>query len=273
MSSIEDIDRLLPSLRPRTLVSRRASLISLAVVGVFGGCGGGTSFAPEKSLGGQYVLTQVDGVAANPPAEGMTGPCPVAITDGILALQTAGAEIPQGYVITVLARPTCEVNGIPTNPTPVVDDAGGWTLNDSNLHFSSSPSNHNGSYDGQVTDFGGVSGTAHVQVSVGGHVYAFVRLDPGINRSQGISVRVVDQSGAQIAGSLVVIQLADREVNQFISIASGFPLVPAVPGQARVSVAPPTGYSFAPGQASPIFVTINPGQDAAVTVVVARSGA
>jgi hypothetical protein len=233
------------------------------------------SVEPADAIAGLYVLDQVDGnpiPPSPPPVTDDTVPCPVAVTDGQLSLEAAAPRIPQGYVFSVYSSPTCEPMGIPSDATEVAHDAGFWSLLGKELQFESSPSNGHGSYGGAVLPGNGPSGAPRVQVAFGGHTYAFLPLDQ-IRPVPGITVNVVDQSGARVDGALVVIRLSDREVDRSFT-SSALPLSPriGVPGPAWVSIAPPKGYGFALGQQNPVTVTIVSGEITQVVVVVVKTG-
>src|SRR5947207_2811116 len=61
------------------------------------------SIAPAEAVGGLYVLDRVDGKPVTSVTEVATGPCPVVVTDGLLALQTQTPKTPQPYSILIIA--------------------------------------------------------------------------------------------------------------------------------------------------------------------------
>lgn len=234
-------------------------------------CSIGSATDPDASrLTGLYILTEVDGVPlpVPPPAPGSRDPCPPAITDGQFSL-LQGPRSPQGYTISVVSTRACDPEGIPIDGTEVVHDAGLWSLDGSRISFASSPYNRNGNYQGTVET---VSTVPTISVPLGGHTYTFRRLDPARANSGSVTVFVVDSQGMRVAGALMVFHSADGIVTRAFSGNAFDPLITdAAPGNEVISIAPPPGYTFAPGQPNPINATIVSEQITRVTVVLAKT--
>jgi hypothetical protein len=153
----------------------------------------------------------------------------------------------------------------------VVNDGGFWSVDGSQLHFVSSPSNAHGSYNGAVIAGNGSSGAPDVQVTLGGHTYEFLHLNE-VRTETGITVNVVDQAGAKLEGALVVIRFADRQVDRVFTdtVVNTWDRI-GFAGPATTSVSPPRGYGFAPGQVNPTIVTIVSDQTTQVVIVLAKT--
>ena len=215
---------------------------------------------------GLYILTHVDGapLPSPPAAPGAADPCPPAITDGQFSLEE-GPGTPQLFTISVFASRACDPGGIPTAGTEVVKDAGGWSITGNQLSFTSSPYNGHGSYQGTVDS---VASVPVVSIPFGGHTYTFRRIDPYADQQAGVTVTVVDESGARVGGALMVFHSPNGLVDRGFSLTTGTPLaVPASVGTEVINIGPPSGYTFAPGQSNPVAVQITSGQLAQVTVV------
>ena len=222
-------------------------------------------------MGGLYILAQVDGVSlpAPPPAPGSAVPCPPAITDGELDLTPAGTRNFQSYGILAYQTRACDPGGIPIDATSILSDAGDWSIAGNQISFSSSPYNRQGSYKGIVES---TSPVPIVTVQFGGHTYTYRRLADQTRQSSGVVVLLVDQQRARVGGALVVFHDANGRVIRSISGTTDPQVAaPASPGTEVINIAPPTGYTFAPSQPSPVTLTLTANQVDTTTVVFAKT--
>jgi len=253
---------------------RSGQIILVALSALLLGCnlGSNTTGPGVQPVLGLYILTQMDGapLPSPPAAPGSANPCPPAVTDGEFSL-IQGPRTPQLYTLSVLASRACDPGGIPTDVTGVAHDGGGWSINGSQISFTSSPSNDHGSYRGTVES---LSPVPIVSVPFGGHTYTFRRLDPQRDQSAGVALTIVDESDAPVAGALFVFHSSNGQVVRGFSGTSTKPLsAPASLGTEVINIAPPSGYTFAPGQSNPVEVEIKSGEMAQVTVVLTKTTA
>lgn len=252
-------------------VQRRSHVVLCACSALLLGCSAGSSTTgPDVSpVRGLYILAQVDGepLPSPPAALGSADPCPPAITDGEFSL-SQGPRTPQLYTLSVVATRACDPGGIPIEPNGVASDAGGWSITGSQLNFTSSPSNRHGSYRGTVES---LSPVPIVSVPFGGHTYTFRRLDAPQAPPGYVAVTVTDQLGAAVNSALIVFHYSNGQVQRAHSRTTGEPQLGGTsPGAVVINIAPPAGYTFAPGQANPINSTIVSGQTTQVTVVLTK---
>ncbi len=235
-------------------------------------CGIGGTTAPDVSaLSGSYILSAVDGapLPVPPPAPGSADPCPPAVTDGQLSL-LQGPRVPQGYSISVALSRACDLNGIPTDATFVVDDAGTWSSNGNRISFQSSPYNRKGTYQGTVET---ASRTQIISVPSSGHTYTFRQLDSTRPLSGFIVVNVLDDKGSLVDGTFMVFHSADGVVQRATFYTSASPILASpAPGVVVINIAPPRGYTLAPGQANPVSASVVSGQKTQVTIMLVKSG-
>ena len=251
---------------------RTSPIVLFALSGLLLGCnlGSNTTGPGVDAVRGLYILTQVDGapLPSPPAAPGSADPCPPAVTDGEFSL-SQGPRTPQLFTLSALASRACDPGGIPTDVTEVAFDAGGWSLSGSQISFTSSPSNRQGSYRGTVDS---LSPLPVVSVPFGGHTYTFRQLDPHRDQSGGVALTIVDESGAPVPGALFVLHWSDGEVLRGYSATSKGPISAAASlGTEVINIAPPAGYTFAPGQTNPINATIVSGQTTQVSVVLVKT--
>lgn len=236
-------------------------------------CTTGSATSPEASaVGGLYVLALVDGapLPVPPPSPGSSVPCPSAITDGSLSLLPAGVERPQLYSISVYASRACDPDGIPAEPTYVVNEAGSWSISGSRIGFVPSRYFEQGAHEGTLQRTGSAP---EIVVAMGGRTYTFRSTQPARDQAGTVAVQVVDEQGARVAGALLVFRSADGLVTRGASSASGPAFATSVaPGTLVVGVRPPTGYAIAPAQVNPVTATVAPGQTTQLTLVLAKIG-
>jgi hypothetical protein len=169
----------------------------------------------------------------------------------------------------VEASRACDPGGIPIDATDVVKDGGNWSINGSQISFTSSPYNRQGSYQGTVDS---LSPVPIVSILFGGHTYTFRRLNTTRDQTGGVALTIVDDSGARVAGALFVFHSSNGQVVRGFSGTSKSPLAaPASLGTEVINIAPPSGYTFAPGQSNPVEVEIKSGEMAQVTVVLTKT--
>lgn len=264
-------------MKPRpcnAVIQRTSRAVLFAFSALLLGCslGPNTTGPGVRPVLGLYILTQVDGapLPSPPAAPGSADPCPPAVTDGEFSL-SQGPRTPQLYTLSVVASRACDPGGIPSEATGVASDAGSWSINGSQISFTSSPSNGHGKYRGTVDS---LSHEPVVSVPFGGHTYTFRRLDPHRDQSAGVALTIVDESGAPVPGALFVFHSSDGEVVRGYSGTSKSPLSgPASLGTEVINIGPPSGYTFAPGQSNPVEVEIKSGELAQVTVVLMKTTA
>lgn len=251
----------------------RVIFLGLLLFGCKGATGPGA--APEvsevSSVGGLYLLTQVDGapLPVPPAAPGTADPCPPAITDGELSLLPPGGErTALFYALSVYSSRACDPDGIPVDASVVVKDAGSWNLDGDHVTFASNQYYRLGTYRGTVHN---VSPNAEISFQLQNHTYVFQRLDPRRDVSSSVTAIIVDQEGTRVGGTLIVFHSPNGQVQRAFSGTTGTPvIVPAAPGTEVINVAPPLGYTFAPGQTNPVKALIKGGEMTRVTVVLAR---
>lgn len=244
----------------------------VALVALLLGCdaGSNTTGPGVRAVRGLYILTQVDGapVPSPPAAPGTADPCPAAITDGEFSL-SQGPRTPQVFTFLVMASRACDPGGIPSEATGVANDAGDWSIKGSQISFTSSPYHGNGSYRGTVES---LSPEPIVSVPFGGHTYTFRRLNAPDALPGYVAVTETDQAGAAVDYVLVVFHYSNGQVQRAHSGTTAAPqLGGGSPGRLVINIAPPAGYTFAPGQANPVDTTIVSGQTTQVTVVLMKT--
>ncbi|MEO7216783.1 MAG: hypothetical protein ABI026_01180 [Gemmatimonadaceae bacterium] len=170
-----------------------------------------------------------------------------------------------------MATRACNPGGIPTEPTGVASDAGGWSISGSQISFTSSPSNRHGSYRGTVDS---LSPEPVVSVPFGGHTYTFRQLNAPQAPPGYVAVKVADQLGAAVDYALIVFHYSNGQVQRAQSRPTGEPQLGGTsPGPVIINIAPPAGYTFAPGQANPVNAAIVSGQTTQVSVVLVKTTA
>jgi hypothetical protein len=87
-----------------------------------------------------------------------------------------------------------------------------------------------------------------------------------------VAVTVADQLGAAVNYALIVFHYSNGQVQRAHSRTTGAPQLGGTsPGPVTINIAPPDGYTFAPGQANPVDATIVSGQTTQVSVVLAKT--
>lgn len=260
--------------RCNAVCQRRSHVVRVALVVLLLGCDAGSNATGPgvKPVLGLYILTRVDGapLPSPPAAPGTADPCPPAITDGEFSL-SQGPRTPQVFTLLVMASRACDPEGIPSEATGVASDAGDWSINGSQIRFTSSPYHGNGSYRGTVES---LSPEPIVSVPFGGHTYTFRRLKAPDALPGYVAVTVTDQLGAAVNYALIVFHYSNGQVQRAYSRATGAPqLGGGSPGPLVINIAPPAGYTFAPGQANPVDTTIVSEQTTQVSVVLVKTSA
>jgi hypothetical protein len=256
-----------------TFHQRLPGAIAIALLSIGCGLSCGNVTDPEaNAVGGVYILTQVDGVTLPdpPPAPGSPVPCPPAITDGEMDLTPVGERNFQQYVILANQTRACDPDGIPVDATSVLHDGGDWSISGNKISFSSSPSNRQGNYTGTVTS---TSPVPVVTVSLGGHAYTYRRLADQERPSADVTVLVIDPQGHPVGLALVVFRSASGLVTRsFTDTGTTRPRfrVLSSPGIEVISIGPPAGYTFAPGQQNPVMLTIGTNEIDTVKVVLTK---
>ncbi len=252
---------------------RQVRLLSSSLL-LFTACSSSASTDPViPTVAGVYLLQRADGAVlpVPPPAPGSTDPCPAAITDGALSLGDAPQDraLPPLYTVYVIGSRACDPNGIPAEPKEVARDAGVWSASRDVVAFNSNARFGLGNYQGALqADASGPS----ISLRIGGHEYSFRKLDPTLQAFGTVAVAVLDQQGLRVGGALIVFHLSNGQVSRGVSSDAGPAFATsASPGSTRINIAPPSGYTFAQGQANPVIVPLSTERMTEVTVLLVRT--
>lgn len=223
----------------------------------------GPNVAP---VSGTYILERVDGVPL-PTSIASTGGCPRAITRGVLRFDPRYGDSPPLYGWDITVAATCD----PSRPqiAPVAADSGTWDVEGGDrLTFSSRAGG--GSYGGAI----GTRDSAVVATFArAGRTYTF-RLVRGWNAPVGaLSVAVVDEAGAPVAGAVLELRAPDGVGAGGTSRSDQAFSTVGAPGLWTVAVFAPSGYTTAPNRPNPFTALVAANATTTERVVLTKAGA